>query len=113
MSLDPGQVAVTSRSPTGGKSTLKELEPWALTLKLVVPRSVRTGEGVGVGVVTGVGADAGDFPPQLEMDARTAPVTRASGNGRIFIEQPPELGSGQARTDNGQCTAMELAAPTA
>src|SRR5438445_13007017 len=98
MSLEPGQVAVTSRTPAGGKSTLKELEPWALTWKLVVPRSVGTGEGVGVGVVTGVGAAAGDFPPQLEKDAMTAPVTRARGNGRIFIEQPPELGSGQAGT---------------
>src|SRR5262245_20137359 len=90
MSLEPGQVAVMSRSPTGGKSTLNELDPRARTLKFVVPRSVRTGEGTGVGVATGAGAAGLPlFPPQFENDATRAPATRAAGNGRIFIKQPP------------------------
>ena len=69
---------------------MKELEPWALTLKFVVPRSVRTGEGTGVGVVTGVGTAEVLPPPQSDEDAMTAPARTARANGRHFIEQPPE-----------------------
>src|SRR5438445_8494776 len=86
MSLEPGQVAVTSSSPTGGKSTLKEVEPWALTLKFVVPRSVWTAWGAGVGVVTGVGTAAVLLPPQSERDVRTAAARTARANGRLFID---------------------------